>query len=134
MHAIRALVARDYGIDVEELLSQRGKARLAEPRQLAIYLCWVCTQKSSLQIGSVFRRDHSTVLHAIARTEQRMRQDPEFAARARRLQAECAALEPGHQFGLEDVVEEFRRLLASLLRRDPRLLLATLRELAERRP
>jgi len=47
------------------------------PRQVAMYLCRSLTDSSLPEIGRAFGgRDHSTVLHAIAKIEQEITQDP----------------------------------------------------------
>ena len=55
-----------------------SEARLAWPRQVAMYLAREHTDESLPSIGRKFGgRGHTTVLHACRRTEQRLTSDPE---------------------------------------------------------
>jgi chromosomal replication initiator protein len=70
---IKAAACAQFGISVEELISPARTARLAWPRQVAMYLARELTQESLPAIGREFGgRDHTTVLHAWRRTEERM--------------------------------------------------------------
>lgn len=53
------------GYTIEEILSQRKTIHLARCRQYAIWRARKETQRSLTEIGRVFKRDHTTVLHAI---------------------------------------------------------------------
>ncbi|MFZ1154457.1 MAG: helix-turn-helix domain-containing protein, partial [Solirubrobacteraceae bacterium] len=70
---IKAAACEQFGISSEELVSAGRTARLAWPRQVAMYLARELTQESLPAIGREFGgRDHTTVLHAWRRTEERM--------------------------------------------------------------
>ena len=70
---IKAAACEQFGISAEELVSPTRTARLAWPRQVAMYLARELTHESLPTIGREFGgRDHTTVLHAWRRTEQRM--------------------------------------------------------------
>ena len=70
---IKAAACQQFGISSEELVSTTRTARLAWPRQVAMYLARELTEESLPAIGREFGgRDHTTVLHAWRRTEQRM--------------------------------------------------------------
>jgi chromosomal replication initiator protein len=70
---IKAAACEQFGISSEELVSSARTARLAWPRQVAMYLARELTQESLPAIGREFGgRDHTTVLHAWRRTEERM--------------------------------------------------------------
>ena len=70
---IKAAACEQFGISGEELISTTRTARLAWPRQVAMYLARELTHESLPAIGREFGgRDHTTVLHAWRRTEQRM--------------------------------------------------------------
>jgi len=67
-----------FGITHEELLSQSRTARLAWPRQVAMYLAREHTDASLPTIGAQFGgRGHTTVIHACKRTAERLASDPE---------------------------------------------------------
>jgi len=79
-------VAEIRGIDIGELmLSCRGAAEVARSRQMAMYLVHVLLGRPQEEVGSIFRRDRTTVAHACHLVEDR-RDDPRF-------EAEIAAVE-----------------------------------------
>ena len=64
-----------------ELISPGRQARIAWPRQLAIYFSRELTNTSLHDIGDAFgRRNHATVVHACKRVSDRLTTDPEVAA------------------------------------------------------
>jgi chromosomal replication initiator protein len=70
---IKLAACEQFGISAEELISARRTARLAWPRQVAMYLARELTQESLPAIGREFGgRDHTTVLHAWRRTSERI--------------------------------------------------------------
>jgi chromosomal replication initiator protein len=70
---IKAAACEQFGLSPEELVSSGRTARLAWPRQVAMYLARELTQESLPAIGREFGgRDHTTVLHAWRRTSERM--------------------------------------------------------------
>jgi chromosomal replication initiator protein len=73
---IQAATCRHFGISAEELLSGGRAARIAWPRQLAMYLSRELTGASLPAIGRQFGgRDHTTVLHACRRASSRISSD-----------------------------------------------------------
>ena len=73
---IQATVCEHFGLTIDELLSSSRTARVAWPRQLAMYLAREHTQASLPTIGAAFGgRNHTTVMHAVKRTEHRMATD-----------------------------------------------------------
>jgi chromosomal replication initiator protein len=73
---IQAAVGAHFGLSSEELLSSARTARIAWPRQVAMYLSRELTSESLPSIGRHFGgRDHTTVLHAWRRTSARMSSD-----------------------------------------------------------
>jgi chromosomal replication initiator protein len=77
---IKATVCAQFSISPEELESPARAARVARPRQLAMYLARQLTGESLPSIGRAFGgRDHSTVLHSLRRAEQRIAEDMAYA-------------------------------------------------------
>jgi chromosomal replication initiator protein len=73
---IQAAVGEYFGLSPEELLSTTRTARIAWPRQVAMYLARELTEESLPAIGRHFGgRDHTTVLHAWRRTSARILSD-----------------------------------------------------------
>lgn len=63
--AIQNFIGSQFNIKVEELKSRTRKRSVTFPRQIAMYLTRKYTETSLADIGSLYNRDHSTVLHAI---------------------------------------------------------------------
>jgi chromosomal replication initiator protein len=73
---IQAATCEHFAISPDELLSTARVARVARPRQLAMYLARELTGESLPAIGRQFGgRDHTTVLHAWRRTSARIAED-----------------------------------------------------------
>jgi chromosomal replication initiator protein len=59
-------IASERGLTVDELLGQNRSSKIAEPRQLAMYLLREFNEISLPQIGEILGgRDHTTVMHGI---------------------------------------------------------------------
>jgi chromosomal replication initiator protein len=63
-------VAGFYGITVEQLKGKRRTNSVALPRQMAMYLMRRTTTLSLTEIGRIFHRDHTTVIHACDKIER----------------------------------------------------------------
>jgi chromosomal replication initiator protein len=65
IHKIMKVVAEYYKINVEELKAKNRSAKIALPRQIAMYLARILTDESYPRIGMEFGgKNHSTVIHA----------------------------------------------------------------------
>ncbi len=74
------VVATRLEVSREELLSPARATRISRARQLAMYLTRELTDLSLPEIARAFnRRDHTTVMHAIKRVEERTTHDPHLA-------------------------------------------------------
>lgn len=81
-------VCRYYHLTRAELVSARRTARLAVPRQLAMYLCRRHTEAPLQAIGAELGgRDHSTVVHALSAIERRLAADADLRATVASLEA-----------------------------------------------
>jgi chromosomal replication initiation ATPase DnaA len=79
--AIQRVVCSYYWLTRTELLSQRRTAKVVLPRQVAMYLVRIITDKSYPEIGRAFAdRDHTTILHACNRIAAQMATDAVLAA------------------------------------------------------
>ncbi|MGH7077743.1 MAG: helix-turn-helix domain-containing protein, partial [Acetobacteraceae bacterium] len=62
-----------------DMASSRRARAVARPRQVAMYLAKQLTSRSLPEIGRRFgNRDHTTVMHAVARVGQLMERDATF--------------------------------------------------------
>lgn len=75
-------VAEYEGVDVKDLLGQNRSAKIARPRQIAMYLMREINETSLPQIGELLGgRDHTTVLYAI----RKVAEDEKLKNRARKI-------------------------------------------------
>ena len=77
---IQRIVARQFNVSKNDLLSNRRTRMIVRPRQIAMYLAKVMTPRSLPEIGRRFGgRDHTTVLHAVRKIEELASQDQNLA-------------------------------------------------------
>ena len=88
-----ATVCEFYQIEPLELLSNRRTGHLIRPRQVAGYLCCELTLRSLPEIGRMFRRDHTTILHSRQKIASERRRDEGLAAEIETLTRRIAAQE-----------------------------------------
>ena len=77
---IKSVVAKKYNINPKDFKSQKRMETIAYPRQIAMYLATVLTDMSLPSIGKSFNKDHSTVVYAKKKLEQKIHQDTYFSA------------------------------------------------------
>ena len=71
-------VSRYYCIPVEKLQGSGRSKDMVLPRQVAMYLVRELTDYSLPEIGKVFSRDHTTVLHSINKIENYLKETSEM--------------------------------------------------------
>ncbi len=72
-------VSRERLIGVKDIISHRRARHLVDARQLVCYLARRLTGLSLPQIGKKLgNRDHSTIHHAVAVVDKRVKADPDF--------------------------------------------------------
>ena len=77
---IQRIVARQFNVTKNDLLSNRRTRVIVRPRQIAMYLAKVMTPRSLPEIGRRFGgRDHTTVLHAVRKIEALTEKDKNMA-------------------------------------------------------
>ena len=73
---ILRIVSKHFGVNRSDLLSSRRNRSIVRPRQIGMYLAKQLTSRSLPEIGRRFgNRDHTTVLHAIRKIDQLMKDD-----------------------------------------------------------
>lgn len=76
---IKRAACRHFGVSKIDIISARRPASLVTSRFVAMYLTRVLTTKSFPEIGRHYGgRDHTSILHACQRIEQRRITDPEL--------------------------------------------------------
>ena len=63
LKGIIAAVAQESNVREKDLTGKKRAKRINEARQIAMYLCRELTDASLNQIGEVFGRSHTTVMH-----------------------------------------------------------------------
>lgn len=79
-------VAVEFGVTTAALKSSRRSAALVLPRQCAMWLCRKHCESSLPQLGKFFERQHSSVLHAIRRLDERLQGEPKLRQRLSKLE------------------------------------------------
>jgi chromosomal replication initiator protein len=78
---VQKVVARHYGMTVQQLLERTRRQSIARPRQVAMFLACRMTNASLPDIGQRFGGyDHTTVMYARERIADMAEQDPVFKA------------------------------------------------------
>ena len=74
---IQKIVSDYFGLSYKDLRGKRRTKAVAFPRQVAMYLSRELTEYSTTEVGGEFGgRDHTTVMHACQKIEDRMKMDP----------------------------------------------------------
>lgn len=77
--AIIAEVARFFGYD-ESVIRGPGRSRqVVNARNIAMYLIRNITGLSTIEIGKIFDRDHSTAVHSLDQVDARLQSDPSYS-------------------------------------------------------
>jgi chromosomal replication initiator protein len=96
MDVIQRTVADYFNLSANDLKGKKRTKVIAFPRQLAMYIAREITEFSTTEVGLEFGgRDHTTVMHAYQRIENRMRTDP--------------TLEPTVQFLIRSIKDQSTR-------------------------
>ena len=89
---IQKVVSQHYRVPVESMRSKVRTARLAFPRQIAIYLARDLTSASLAQIGQRFGgRDHTTVIHACQKISELIERDVALRSTISQLRKELSS-------------------------------------------
>lgn len=85
---IQRAAAQAFGITMEELLGIRRSWKYARPRQVAMMLSRELTKRSLPNIGQMFNRDHTTVLHALRRIPELCRTNQALQKKVEQIRGE----------------------------------------------
>ena len=76
---IMKIVALNYQISVEEMKSSKRQQKFVNPRHIALYICHELTEYTYTELGNEFGgRDHSSIMHAVEKVEEKVKTDPNF--------------------------------------------------------
>ncbi len=70
-------VSRKYGIEIDALLGKKKTKDIVSARHVAVYLIRKMTDLSLPDIGKVFNRDHSTIMHSVDKIQSEVDDSPE---------------------------------------------------------
>ena len=74
---IQRVTADYFALSFNDLKGKKRTKAIAYPRQLAMYIARELTEYSTTEVGMEFGgRDHTTVMHACQKIEERIRSDP----------------------------------------------------------
>ncbi len=77
IETIQRVVADYFSLSYNDLRGKKRTKAIAFPRQIAMYITRELTEYSTTEVGDEFGgRDHTTVMHAFQRVENRMKTDP----------------------------------------------------------
>jgi hypothetical protein len=91
---IQRYVAQKYGLKRWDLISESRQVHIVGPRQVAMYLSFRLLGRSLSEIGRIFRRDHTTVLHSIKQTKRRVLGDSAYCLAIGQMEQELEAYAP----------------------------------------
>lgn len=86
-HELIDLVAAHFRLTRAEIVGARGTSRVAQARHIAMYMCRREFGTSASALGSLFRRDHTSVAYAAQKVAARIAKDAAFAAEVAALAA-----------------------------------------------
>jgi chromosomal replication initiator protein len=76
---IQAKASEFFGVKLADIRGNNRTRSVAFPRQIAMYLARQLTHASLAEVGRAFGgKDHTTVLHAVARIQALIQEDPAF--------------------------------------------------------
>lgn len=77
IEVIQKVTAEYFSLSYNDLKGKKRTKNIAFPRQLAMYIAREITEYSTTEVGMEFGgRDHTTVMHACQKIEERIRSDP----------------------------------------------------------
>ncbi len=75
---IKRTVAEHYDLEVHVIDGRKRTARVAEARQLAMFLVRTLTDLSLVEVASAFGKDHGTVIYAVKKIKKRCEDSAAF--------------------------------------------------------
>jgi chromosomal replication initiator protein len=82
-------VSRYYSVSVQDMLGASRVREILVPRQIAMFLGKAHLRMSFVKLGEIFSgRDHTTVMNAVEKIEEKMQHDPQMLREIRALEQE----------------------------------------------
>jgi chromosomal replication initiator protein len=77
METIQRVVAEEFHLSLNDLKGKKKTQNIVYPRQLAMFIIREITEYTTTEIGQAFGgRDHTTVMHACQKIEERIKAEP----------------------------------------------------------
>lgn len=92
---IVSIVTEVTGITKEQIMSKDRHVDLADARHIAIALCRNYSSIGVVNLGAIFNRDHSTIIHACTKTQGLINNDKIFTKKY--FLAEAKIIELGYE-------------------------------------
>jgi chromosomal replication initiator protein len=87
---IQKIVSNYYGVSLPELLGRSRQKRLVRARQMALHFCRIYTEKTMVELGRLFQRSHTSVVHALQTLERDRKTQPRVAQELQLLEEKLA--------------------------------------------
>ncbi len=82
-------VSRYYSVSVADMVGASRVREILIPRQIAMFLCKKYLRMSFVRLGELFsNRDHTTVMNAVEKIEEKLQNDPQLLREVRALEKE----------------------------------------------
>jgi chromosomal replication initiator protein len=79
IESVQEYIAKNFSIKVVDLKSKNNSPKIAQPRQIAMFICKKLTKNPLVEIGKKFGgKHHTTVLHSINKIEKEIEKNEEF--------------------------------------------------------
>jgi chromosomal replication initiator protein len=83
---VQRVVAEAHSLSIQDLKGKKRTQAITLPRQIAMFLIRELTEYSTTEVGMEFGgRDHTTVMHAVQKIEDKMRTEPSFEIKIQNL-------------------------------------------------
>jgi len=83
---VQRVVAETHNLGIQDLKGKKRTQAITLPRQIAMFLIRELTEYSTTEVGTEFGgRDHTTVMHAVQKIEDKMRTEPSFEIKIQNL-------------------------------------------------
>jgi len=83
---VQKVIAEAHNLSVTDLKGKKRTQAITLPRQIAMFLIRELTEYSTTEVGMEFGgRDHTTVMHAVQKIEDKVRTEPSFESRIQNL-------------------------------------------------
>jgi len=83
---VQRVIAETHNLSVTDLKGKKRTQAITLPRQIAMFLIRELTEYSTTEVGMEFGgRDHTTVMHAVQKIEDKIRTEPSFEIKIQNL-------------------------------------------------